>query len=126
MGRAIAREQLPLAWIAVTASVVCSSARLTLTNRRQRRITDHLLNTERALHRSERMFASAFRSSPDSMSINLFPDGPYLDVNDGFTRLTGYTREEVLDKTPSEISLWEDSSRRAELFAQVCANRRTS
>jgi PAS domain S-box-containing protein len=118
MGRAIAREQLPLAWIAVTASVVCSSARLMLTNRSQRRIADHLLNTERALHRSERMFASAFRSSPDSMSINLFPDGPYLDVNDGFTRLTGYTREEVLDKTPSEMNLWEDPSRRAEIFTQ--------
>lgn len=118
MGRAIAREQLPLAWIAVSASVVCSSARLMLTNRSQRRIADHLLNTERALHRSERMFASAFRSSPDSMSINLFPDGPYLDVNDGFTRLTGYTREEVLDKTPSEMNLWEDPSRRAEIFTQ--------
>jgi PAS domain S-box-containing protein len=119
MGRAIAREQLPLAWIAVTASVVCSSARLMLTNRSQRRITDHLIDTERALHRSERMFASAFRSSPDSMSINLFPDGPYLDVNDGFTRLTGYTREEILDKTPSEMNLWEDPSRRAELFLQL-------
>ena len=119
MGRAIAREQLSLAWIAVTASVACSSARLMLTNRSQRRITDHLINTERALRRSERMFASAFRSSPDSMSINLFPDGPYLDVNDGFTRLTGYTREEILDKTPSEMNLWEDPSRRAELFLQL-------
>ena len=118
MGRAIAREQLPLAWIAVTASVVCSSARLTLTNRRQRQVSQELLNTERALHRSERMFASAFRSSPDSMSINLFPDGPYLDVNDGFTRLTGYTREEVLDKTPSEMNLWEDPSRRTEISTQ--------
>ncbi len=118
MGRAIAREQLPLAWIAVTASVVCSSARLNLTNRRQRQVSEELLNTERALHHSERMFASAFRFSPDSMSINLFPNGPYLDVNDGFTRLTGYTREEALHKTPSEINLWEDSSRRAEISAQ--------
>jgi PAS domain S-box-containing protein len=118
MSRAIAREQLPLAWIVVTASVVCSSARLILTNRRQRRIADQLLNTERALRSSERMFASAFRSSPDSMSINVFPDGPYLDVNDGFTRLTGYTREEALHKTNSEMNLWEDPARRAEIFSQ--------
>jgi len=119
MGRAIAREQLPLAWIAVTASVVCSSARLTLTNRRQRQVSEELLNTERALHHSERMFASAFRSSPDSMSINLSPDGPYLDVNDGFTRLTGYTREEALGKTPTQMNLWENPSRRAEVFSQI-------
>jgi PAS domain-containing protein len=91
MGRSIAREQLPLAWIAVTASVVCSSARLILTNRGQRRIADHLLDTQKALRSSEHMFSSAFRSSPDSMSINVFPNGPYLDVNDGFTRITGYT-----------------------------------
>ncbi len=118
MGHAIARELLPLAWIAVTASVVCSSARLMLTNRRQRRIADQLLNTEKALRSSERMFTSAFRSSPDSFTINVFPDGPFLDVNDGFTRITGYTREEVLQKTPSEMNLWQDPARRAEIFSQ--------
>jgi PAS domain S-box-containing protein len=118
MGSAIAREQLSLAWLAVTASVACSSARLILTNRRQRRIADYLLDTEKALRSSERMFASAFRSSPDAFTINVFPDGPYLDVNDGFTRLTGYTREEALNKTPSELHLWENPSRRAEIFSQ--------
>ena len=117
MGHAVSRGQL-LAWLAVTASVVCSSARLILTNRRQRRIADQLLNTEKALRSSERMFASAFRSSPDAFTISVFPDGPFLDVNDGFTRLTGYTREEALHKTPSEINLWEDPSRRAEIAAQ--------
>ncbi len=118
MGRAIAREQLSLAWLAVTASVACSSARLILTNRRERRIADYLLDTEKALRSSERMFASAFRSSPDAFTINVFPDGPYLDVNDGFTRLTGYTREEALNKTPSELHLWENPSRHAEIFSQ--------
>jgi len=118
LGRAVAHEQLPLAWLAVTASVVCSSTRLILTNRRQRRVADRLLNTEKALRSSERMFTSAFRSSPDSFAINVFPDGPYLDVNDGFTRLTGYTRDEALDKTPSELHLWENPSRRAEIFKQ--------
>jgi len=118
MGHSIASDQLPLAWIAVSSSVVCSSARLMLTNRRQRRVADQLLNTERALRSSERMFTSAFRSSPDSMSINIFPDGPYVDVNDGFTRLTGYSREEVLHKSPSELNLWEDPVRRAQLFTQ--------
>src|SRR5208283_948817 len=112
------REQFPLAWLAVTSSVLCSSVRLNLTHRKQLVVSDHLLETQKALRSSERMFSSAFRSSPDSMSINVFPDGPYLDVNDGFTRLTGYTREEVLDKTPSEMNLWEDPSRRTEISTQ--------
>ncbi len=118
MGVAIAREQLPLAWLAVTSSVLCSSVRLNLTSRKQRLISSHLLETQKALRSSERMFTSAFRSSPDSMSINVFPDGPYLDVNDGFTRLTGYTRDETLGKSPSEMKLWEDPVRRAEIFTE--------
>jgi len=110
MGRAISREQLPVAWLAVTASVVCSSARLILTNRKQRRISDHLIEVEKALRSSERLFASAFRSSPDSFTISVFPGGPFVDVNDGFTRLTGYTREETLHKTAAQLNLWVSSA----------------
>jgi PAS domain S-box-containing protein len=119
MARAIAREQFVLGWLTVTASVVCSSARLILTNRKQRRISDNLLNTEKALRRSEEMLSTAFRSSPDSFSINIFPDGPYLEVNEGFTRLTGYTREETLNKTPSEMNLWVDPLERSKILAGI-------
>ena len=119
MARAIAREQFVLGWLTVTASVVCSSARLILTNRKQRVISDNLLNTEKALRRSEEMLSTAFRSSPDSFSINIFPDGKYLEVNEGFTRLTGYTREETLGKTPSEMNLWIDPTERSQILAGI-------
>jgi len=112
MGRAIAREQVVLAWLTVTASVLCSSVRLLLTNRRQQHIADSLLNTERALRSSEEILSTAFRNSPDAFSINPFPNGPYLEVNDGFARLTGYSREETLGKTPREMNLWVDAERR--------------
>ena len=112
MGRAIAREQVVLAWMIVAASVLCSSVRLLLTNRRQQRIADSLLNTERALRSSEEILSSAFRNSPDAFSINPFPNGPYLEVNDGFTRLTGYSRDETLGKTPREMNLWVGTERR--------------
>lgn len=62
--------------------------------------------TEEALRQSEEKFATAFRTSPDAVVINRFPDGAYLEVNEGFTRLTGYTPEEVLGKTDTEISIW--------------------
>lgn len=64
--------------------------------------------TEEALRQSEEKFATAFRTSPDAVVINRFPDGAYLDVNEGFTRLTGYTPEEVLGKTDTEIGIWEN------------------
>jgi PAS domain S-box-containing protein len=121
MGRAIAREQVVLAWLIVTASVLCSSVRLLLTNRRQQRISDNLLSTERALRRSEEILSNAFRNSPDAFSINPFPNGAYFEVNDGFTRLTGYSREETLGKTPRGMDLWVDGQRREEAVKALVA-----
>jgi PAS domain S-box-containing protein len=119
MGRAIAREQVMVAWLAVAASVLCSSIRLILTNRRQRHIADSLLTTERALRSSEEILSTAFRNSPDAFSINPFPNGPYLEINDGYTRLTGYPREEVLGKTPREMNLWVDFDQRDRILAAL-------
>ena len=119
MGRSIAEEQLFIAWLAVTASFVCSAVRLILTNRRQRRIADDLLNAEKALRSSEQMISTAVRSSPDSFSINYFADGPYIEANDGFTRLTGYSRDEILGKSPSQMHLWVNPAERARVLAPL-------
>jgi len=119
MGRRIAVEQITIAWIAVTASFFLSSTRLVLTNVKQRRIADALLLTEQALRRSERMFSTAFRSSPDAMGISAIPGGRFLEVNDSFMRFTGYTREETLGKMPVEMNLWKDPSHREKVMAEL-------
>ena len=116
---AIAREHFLLAWLAVTASVLASAIRLILTNQQQQQIAYHLLETEKALHRTEQTLSSAFRSSPDSFSINPFPNGPYLEVNDGFAALTGYSREDAVGKSPRELNLWVDPSERAVVLSQL-------
>lgn len=119
MGRSIAAEQLTIAWIAVTASFILSATRLVLTNEGQRRISEELRRAEHALRRSEQMFFTAFRSSPDAIGISAIPGGQFLEVNDSFTRLTGYNREETLDRTPLEMNLWKDPSQRAKVMAKL-------
>ena len=119
MGRRIAAEQITIAWIAVAASFTLSAARLVLTNEKQRRIAEELLLTEQALSRSERMFSTAFRSSPDAVGISAMPGGQFLEVNDSFTRLTGYSHDETLGRTPLELNLWKDPARRAEVMAKL-------
>jgi PAS domain S-box-containing protein len=119
MARAIAGEHAVLAWIFVAVSVLCSSIRLIFTNQRQLRISADLLSAEKALLRSEQLLSSAFRASPDGFAINIFPDGSYIDVNDGFTRLTGYTRDEAVHRTPTELNLWLHPERRAEVLSQL-------
>ena len=119
MGHSIAAEQSTIAWIAVTASFILSAARLVLTNEKQRRIAEELLLTEQALSHSERMFSTAFRSSPDAIGISAVPGGQFLEVNDSFTRLTGYSHDETLGRTPLQLNLWKDAARRAEVMAKL-------
>lgn len=61
---------------------------------------------EAALQESEQRYRAAFQISPDAVSINRRADGVYVDVNDGFTRLTGWRRDEVIGKTPGELRIF--------------------
>lgn len=61
---------------------------------------------EKALRESEEKFSRVFMLSPQEICISALADGRIIDVNDSFTRLTGYTREEAIGKTSREINLW--------------------
>ena len=60
---------------------------------------------QKKLKDSEEKFKKAFQNSNDSININQ-RDGSYIDVNDGFTKLTGYTQEDVTGKMSSDIDIW--------------------
>ncbi|MBS2024132.1 MAG: PAS domain S-box protein [Deltaproteobacteria bacterium] len=61
---------------------------------------------------SEERFRLAFRTSPDAISITRVDDGTFVDVNDGFTRNLGFTREEAMGKSSVSLGIWaEDGSR---------------
>jgi PAS domain S-box-containing protein len=63
---------------------------------------------ERALRLSEEIFANAFRLSPVTISISTAGDGRLIEVNDKWVELSGYSREEVVGRTPFELGLLED------------------
>ncbi len=63
-------------------------------------------HSEALLSQSQEKYASMVHSSPDAITLRSLPDRRYLEVNEGFMRLTGYTAEEVLGKTPGELDLW--------------------
>ncbi|MFZ1729175.1 MAG: PAS domain S-box protein [Bacteroidota bacterium] len=67
------------------------------------------------LEENEALFRNAFHISPDSVNINRLSDGMYIDVNQGFTALTGYTRDEVIGRTSFEIDIWCDFNERLKL-----------
>lgn len=68
---------------------------------------------EAALFESEEKYRLAFIANNDSININTL-DGVYVDINEGFTKLTGYTKEDVLGVSSAQINIWaipEDRSR---------------
>lgn len=73
---------------------------------------------EDELRKSEVLFNKAFHGSPSPIAITSRPDRKYIAVNDSFLRLTGFTREEMIGRTGSEIGLFktEDTAKlRADL-----------
>ncbi|PWB35879.1 histidine kinase [Pseudomonas sp. SDI] len=74
---------------------------------------------EAALKASEEKFAMAFHSSPDAITITERDSGRYLEVNDGFCRLTGYRADEVLGRSANDIGLWADDKQHTLLLAEV-------
>ena len=70
-----------------------------------------------ALELSELKYSTAFRTSPDAVNLNRLSDGLYLDISDGFTATTGFTREEVVGKTSAELAIWADQETRDRLVA---------
>jgi PAS domain S-box-containing protein len=70
---------------------------------------------EEVTRESEEIYRSAFRTSPDAVNINRL-DGLFIDVNKGFTKLTGYTRDEVIGKLSSEINIWKIPAHREKLI----------
>ncbi|MCP4340693.1 MAG: PAS domain S-box protein [Desulfobulbaceae bacterium] len=70
-------------------------------------ITERKL-VEVALRQSEERFRLTFEACPDSISINRLEDGMYVDINEGFTNLTGYSKDEIIGRTSTDIDIWYD------------------
>lgn len=79
-----------------------------------RDLTDRI-QTEEALRESEERLRQIFMTSPDSNVINRLEDGKITDVNEGFTRGAGFSREEAIGRSPMELGLWHKEEQNLEL-----------
>ena len=77
---------------------------------------------ESALRQSEAKFSTAFRTSPDSVTITRLSDGVFIDVSESFTAVFGYTPAEIAGKTTMDLGLWADSSTRERMTAALSAD----
>jgi PAS domain S-box-containing protein len=79
--------------------------------------TAHLRESNEHLRESEERFRTAFLTSPDSVNLNRVADGVYVAINEGFTRMTGFTEAEVVGRSSVALGIWTDPADRALLVA---------
>ncbi|MEA1961291.1 MAG: PAS domain S-box protein [Bacillota bacterium] len=60
---------------------------------------------EDSLRKSAQRFRKIFNTSQNMMSLSRCIDSRYIDVNDSWVKHAGFTRQEVLGKTPLELNL---------------------
>ncbi len=78
-----------------------------------------LKDTQQRLQLSEDKFAKAFHASPDGLLITRLSDGRLLDVNEGFSRITGYGMDEATDSSTLQLGIWANPDDRTQMIAQV-------
>jgi PAS domain S-box-containing protein len=67
----------------------------------------------RAAKLSQHRMQAAFAAGPDALIISRLADGTYLEVNDTFLELSGYTRDELIGRTSVELNIWASAEARA-------------
>jgi PAS domain S-box-containing protein len=82
--------------------------------------------SEEELKASEEKFSTAFKTSPYAITITRIKDGSFLEVNDAFTPITGFTHEEARSGSSVGLGLWVDAEDRKRVIATLLDGRTVS
>ncbi|MGM0788113.1 MAG: PAS domain S-box protein [Thermodesulfobacteriota bacterium] len=77
---------------------------------------------EQQLKESEERFSKAFRSSPAPQVISDITTGEFIDVNDRWVDMLGYSREELIGRTSKEVGIWADPGQRDRIIQKLQEN----
>ena len=105
----------------VLGNIGCLTLLTTLIARSMHRLEREREQTEDELRTSEEKFSKAFRESPMALTLSSKKDYRYLDVNETFEQLTGWRRDDVIGRTPFDISLWVDATERVGMVKRLAA-----
>jgi PAS domain-containing protein len=77
------------------------------------------MQVEKALRLSEERFSKAFKASPIPLAIQSLRQETFVDANQGFQDLTGFTLTELVGHTPQELNLWTDPAENTSLLEKL-------
>ena len=77
---------------------------------------------EEIIKESEERFAAIFKAAPGSIILTSLSDMKTVEVNDNFTTITGYSREEALGKTIKDLNMWVNPASRVRFLELIEKN----
>ena len=77
------------------------------------------LQAEQAVALERSKFAGIFQTLPDAAGSTRISDGHYIEVNAAFSRVTGYSRDDVVGRTSIELGIWDSPQERDRLLAAL-------
>ena len=60
-----------------------------------------------------------FDTIPDAVLVTRLANGAFIAINDGFTALTGFTRQDILGKSTLDVHLWQNPADRQRLVSAL-------
>eukprot|EP00659_Diplonema_papillatum_P013427 gene13427-20685_t len=78
-----------------------------------------LKETQQRLQTSEEKFAKAFHASPDGLLLSRQSDGLLIEVNEGFSRITGFNSVMSLDQSTLDLGIWVDLNERKDMLERL-------
>lgn len=78
-----------------------------------------LKQAQQQLQLSEEKFAKSFHSSPDGQLITRQRDGLLVEVNEGFSRITGYDIDSSVDQTTLDLGIWAKPGERTAMLERL-------
>jgi len=98
--------------IAVTLLMLVLVVTFGLTQRRNRR-------EQQRLEASEDKFSRAFHTNPALMAVSSIEEDKFLDANSSFLETLGYSRDEVIGRSTSDLGLFSDPYQREVIQRQL-------
>ena len=86
-----------------------------------RDITEHK-KAEEIIKESEERFAAIFKAAPGSIILTSLPDMKTVEVNDNFSLITGYSREEAIGETIEDLNMWANPASRVRFLELIDKN----
>lgn len=81
-------------------------------------LTDEV-KAQKAIRESEERFSLAFKSNPAPMAISEIETGRFIDINEKWAQLIGYSREEHIGRTSSDLNYWLDINDRTSVVQKL-------